>query len=140
MKFVFTFCILSLLILAVKAQKAITVKDPKADTTIYEIGNVGSFPQIPGGSEWFSQYIRDSCRYPISAIEEGIQGRVIISFIVEKDGTIDDAKVVKGVSSELDKEALRLINNMPKWKAGVKDEKNVRVELNVPITFGLNPK
>ena len=82
-------------------------------------------------------YIAKSIKYPVVAQENGIQGRVTCTFVVNKDGTIVDAQVVRGIDPALDKEALRVINSMPKWKPGKQRGKPVRVKFTLPVTFRL---
>ncbi|MCD8263060.1 MAG: energy transducer TonB [Tannerellaceae bacterium] len=98
---------------------------------------VEEMPQFPGGDAALLQFIAKSIKYPVIAQENGIQGRVVCSFVVNKDGTIVDAEVVRGVDPSLDKEALRVINTMPKWTPGKQRGKPVRVKYTVPITFRL---
>lgn len=106
--------------------------------------SVEELPQFPGGIEALSRYLSKNVRYPANMREKGIQGRVIISFIVEGDGSISNAHVARGVADELDKEALRVIAASPKWKPGVQNGRLVRVAYSVPISFTLvddeNPK
>ena len=82
-------------------------------------------------------YIAKSIKYPVVAQDIGIQGRVTCTFVVNKDGTIVDAQVVRGIDPALDKEALRVINSMPKWKPGKQRGKPVRVKFTLPVTFRL---
>ena len=106
------------------------------ETTTDEIFTVvENMPQFPGGDAALLGYISKSVKYPAIAQENGIQGRVIISFVIEKDGLVADATVVRGVDSALDKEALRVVNNMPKWKPGEQRGKPVRVNYTLPVTF-----
>lgn len=76
-------------------------------------------------------------QYPTTAIAIGIQGRVMITFVVEKDGTISDAKVVRSVASSLDQEALRMVKSMPKWTPGKQNGNPVRVRYTIPVVFRL---
>ncbi|RHJ93428.1 energy transducer TonB [Bacteroides sp. AM07-16] len=99
---------------------------------------VEEMPKFPGGDSELLKYIGKSLKYPVIAQENGIQGRVICSFVVNRDGSIVDAEVVRGVDPSLDKEALRVINTMPKWTPGKQRGKPVRVKYTVPITFRLN--
>ncbi len=93
-------------------------------------------PEFPdGGTSGLMKYINDNLKYPPIAQENGIQGRVIVSFVVNKDGSISNARVVRGVDASLDREALRLVNSMPKWIPGKKDGKVVRVSYTQPISF-----
>ncbi|MDR3260486.1 MAG: energy transducer TonB [Tannerella sp.] len=94
-------------------------------------------PEFPGGIVELMSFIAKSIKYPVVAQENGIQGRVTCSFVVNKDGTIVDAEVARGIDASLDKEAIRVINSMPKWKPGMQRGKPVRVKFNVPINFKL---
>ncbi|MBD1394019.1 M56 family metallopeptidase [Mucilaginibacter glaciei] len=94
-------------------------------------------PVFPGGDKAFGQYLAKSVRYPAKARENKIQGRVIVTFIVEEDGAITNARVVRGIGGGADEEALRIISASPKWVAGVQNGHNVRVQYTVPINFAL---
>lgn len=94
-------------------------------------------PEFPGGDGELLKFIGKSIRYPVIAQENGIQGRVICAFVVNKDGTVVDAEVLRGVDQSLDKEALRVIGTMPKWSPGKQRGMPVRVKYTVPITFRL---
>ena len=83
-------------------------------------------------------YLHDNIKYPESCRRDSIQGRVIISFVVEKDGSINSAEIVKGVHEQLDAEALRVIDAMPKWKPGKQRGKTVRVKYAIPVNFRLD--
>ena len=83
------------------------------------------------------KYLAENIHYPEQAKNDQIQGRVVISFVVEKDGGISDAKVVKGIGGGCDEEALRVVNAMPKWTPGKMRGEVVRVNFNLPITFKL---
>ena len=98
---------------------------------------VEQMPQFPGGHAALLQYLAQNIRYPEAAHKAGIQGRVIANFVVEKDGSITEAKIVKSVSPELDAEALRVIGSMPNWMPGMQNGEPVRVKYTVPITFKL---
>ena len=95
-------------------------------------------PEFPGGINALLEYLRKNIKYPAICRESNIQGRVIVSFIVNKDGAIVDPEVVKGVHPSLDKEALRVISTMPNWKPGAQRGKPVRVKYSVPVNFRLN--
>ena len=92
-------------------------------------------PEFPGGMEALNTYLRNNIRYPQEAQKAGIQGRVIIQFIVSKDGSITDAEVVESVDPQLDAEGLRLIKNMPRWKPGMRKGQAIRVKQTLPIRF-----
>jgi protein TonB len=98
---------------------------------------VEEMPEFPGGEQKLYEHISKNVLYPPLAIENNIQGNVIISFIVEKDGSIRHAEVLKSVHPLLDKEALRVVGSMPKWKPGKQKGKAVRVRYNLPIRFNL---
>ncbi len=94
-------------------------------------------PEFPGGTAAFLEYLLTNVKYPEDCRKNGIQGRVIVSFIVNKDGTIAEPEVVKSVNPSLDKEALRVISKMPNWKPGSQRGKPVRVKYSVPVNFHL---
>jgi len=110
-------------------------KDEIEESQIFFI--VEEMPEFPGGENALRSYIAKSIKYPIIAQENGIQGKVYVSFVVDKDGGISDAKIVRNVDPSLDKEALRVINSLPKWKPGKQRGKPVRVAYTVPISFVL---
>lgn len=94
-------------------------------------------PEFPGGNGALLQYLNKNIKYPVVPQEQGIQGRVIIQFVVDKDGTITNPVVVRSIDPYLDKEALRVIKAMPKWKPGIQGARSVRVKYTVPVTFRL---
>lgn len=98
---------------------------------------VEEMPQFPGGDQQLLKFIANAIKYPVIAQENGIQGRVVVSFVVNRDGTVVDAEVVRGVDPSLDREAIRVVNTMPKWKPGMQRGKPVRVKYTVPIMFRL---
>src|SRR5690554_139732 len=95
-------------------------------------------PQFPGGNVAMMKFISDNIVYPKEAHANGIQGRVISSFVVMKDGSISDLQVVRGVDPLLDAEALRVLGLMPQWKPGKQRGQNVNVRYTLPIVFNLN--
>lgn len=95
-------------------------------------------PGFPGGVDAFYQYLGRTIRYPAKEREQGIQGRVIITFIVEKDGSLSGVHLVRGVAADIDEEALRVIKASPKWIPGKQNGRLVRVAYSVPISFMLN--
>ena len=82
-------------------------------------------------------YLRANTRYPAAAQKAGIEGRVIVSFIVESNGSVSNVEIVRGVDSDLDQEALRVVRQMPEWKPGKQDGSTVRVKFHLPIKFML---
>lgn len=103
------------------------------DDDIFQI--VEDVPTFPFGD--VSKWIAKNVKYPQIAAENNIQGKVFMNFVIEKDGSITDVKVLRGVDPALDKEAIRVIKSMPKWKPGKQRGKPVRVSFNLPITFTL---
>lgn len=93
------------------------------------------FPEFPGGDEALLQFLGSSIRYPKKAFKSGVQGRVVVSFTVEQDGSISNIFVMNGVSKELDQEAVRVVSTMPRWSPGMQDGVPVRVQYRLPITF-----
>lgn len=99
---------------------------------------VEKMPEFPGGQQALFKYLSENVKYPVIAQENGIQGRVICQFVVNKDGAIVDVEVVRsGGDPSLDKEAIRVIKSMPKWKPGTQRGKAVRVKYTVPVNFRL---
>jgi len=135
-KILFTF-IAFICILSAKAQKTDTVKNNEDNRIFTSIEHV---PEFPGGLNAFGSYLGRSIVYPKSAIDHHIQGRVIISFIVERDGSLSDIKVIRGVSPDIDNESLRVMRACPKWKPGTQNGRTVRVAYSVPISFSLSGK
>ena len=98
---------------------------------------VEEMPEFPGGMAECLKFLAKNIKYPTIAQENGVQGRVIVQFVVNQDGSIVDPVVVRSVDPYLDKEALRVIKMMPKWKPGKQRGKAVRVKYTVPVTFKL---
>ncbi len=94
-------------------------------------------PEFPGGTTALMKFLGDNIKYPVIAQENGIQGRVITNFVVERDGSISDVQVVRGQDPSLDKEAVSVIKTMPKWKPGQQRGKPVRVRFTLPVVFRL---
>ena len=101
---------------------------------------VEQMPQFPGGTGKLFEFLSMNVKYPAEAEKNDVQGRVIVTFVVEKDGEVSNAKVVKSVNPALDAEALRVINAMPKWTPGMQGGEPVRVKYTVPVTFRLQGK
>ena len=98
---------------------------------------VEEMPEFPGGMGECMKFLAKNIKYPTIAQENGVQGRVIVQFVVNRDGSIVDPVVMRGVDPHLDKEALRVISLMPKWKPGKQRGKEVRVKYTVPVMFRL---
>ena len=105
----------------------------KWEGRIYEV--VEQMPSFPGGQGALMQYLAYNIKYPVVAQENGVQGRVVVSFVVERDGSITDVQVVRSVDPSLDREAQRVVRSMPKWIPGKQNGQAVRVKYNVPVSF-----
>jgi TonB family protein len=98
---------------------------------------VDRLPEFPGGEQGLVEYLNANLKYPLEAKKNHIQGTVLVSFVVEKDGSISGTRVLHGIGGGCDEAALETINNMPRWNPAIKEGKNVRVLFNLPITFVL---
>ena len=114
---------------------SITEAQAQGKDKVYDIVEV--MPQYPGGMPELMQYLAKNIKYPIQAQKKGIEGRVTVRFIVEKDGSISNVTVVRHIHPLLDKEAVRVIKAMPKWSPGMLNGKPVRVKFNIPVAFRL---
>lgn len=95
-------------------------------------------PSFPGGEEARIRYLQENLRYPQMAREAGIQGTVFVTFVVERDGSVTDVRVLRGIGGGCDEEAVRVVRNMPRWQPGRQRGQPVRVQFNMPIRFVLN--
>ena len=114
----------------------IVVEEPEKEEEIFQV--VENQPEFPGGMAELMKYLQKNIKYPTICQEQGVQGSVIVQFVVNSDGSIVDPQVVKPVNPYLDKEALRVVSNMPKWKPGEQRGKKVRVRFTLPVTFRLS--
>lgn len=108
-----------------------------ATTNAYLYEEVDRHPTFPGGDHKMCSFINSERRYPSKAYDAGIEGRVLCSCIIRSDGTIDHVKVVKGVEESLDREAVRIIEAMPRWNPGVVDDRPVDTYCLIPVPFRL---
>lgn len=106
------------------------------EETIYSV--VETDPEYPGGIDALYKYLVTNAHYPENARQHGIQGTVYITFIIERDGSISNVKVLRSPSDELSAEAVRLVKAMARWKPGKQNGKPVRVQFNLPINFSLD--
>lgn len=106
---------------------------PGDDDKVYDV--VEQQPQFPGGNEGLMKYLQETIKYPAEAAKQGIEGRVIVQFVVGSDGTVGNVKLMRPVNPLLDQEALRVISAMPKWTPGKQDGKPVAVKYTIPVTF-----
>jgi periplasmic protein TonB len=113
----------------------VVVEEEEEEAPIFTV--VEAMPEFPGGDESRIRYLQNTLKYPQMARESGIQGRVFVTFVVERDGSISDVKVLRGIGGGCDEEAVRVIQQMPKWVPGKQRGKPVRVQFNMPILFKL---
>lgn len=120
-----------------KAKEVIAQPEPpkEEETKVFDV--VEEMPSFPGGQAELMKYLHDNIRYPVVAEENGVQGRVILTFVVERNGSITDIKVVKPVDPSLDKEAIRVVKGMPHWIPGKQNGSSVRVKFTLPVIFRL---
>ena len=122
-----------------KAKEEIAAPEPPKEkveeNNVFDV--VEQMPSFPGGMGALMSWLSQNIKYPVIAAENGVQGRVIVQFVVEKDGSITDVKVAKSVDPSLDKEAARVVSAMPKWTPGKQNGSAVRVKYTVPVTFKL---
>ena len=122
-----------------KAKEDIAAPEPPKhvdeETKIFTV--VEQMPMYPGGYGALMGYLRDNIKYPTVAAENGVQGRVVVGFVVERDGSITDVKILRGVDPSLDREAMRVVKSMPRWNPGKQNGSAVRVKYQVPVSFRL---
>lgn len=122
-----------------KAKEDIAAPEPPKhvveETKIFTV--VEQMPMFPGGDGALMGYLRDNIHYPTVAAENGVQGRVVVGFVVERDGSITDVNILRGVDPSLDREAMRVVKSMPKWTPGKQNGSAVRVKYQVPVSFRL---
>lgn len=120
-----------------KAKEEIKAPEPPKheENKIFTV--VEQMPMYPGGDAALMQYLSSNIKYPTVAAENGVQGRVVVGFVVEKDGSITDVNVMRSVDPSLDREAMRVVKNMPRWTPGKQNGSAVRVKYQVPVMFRL---
>ena len=118
------------------ADETSSQKPQVTQDSLYRVTEV--MPEYPGGPNEMMRYIQENIKYPQSAIDNKIEGRVFVTFVVEKDGSITNAAVMRGIDKECDAEALRVVSSMPKWNPGQQDGKNVRTQFTIPIIYKFN--
>lgn len=124
--------------LVLKAKEVIAEPEPpkhEEENKVFDI--VEQQPLFPGGPAALMKYLSENTKYPVVAQENGVQGRVTVQFVVEKDGSISDVHVLRGVDPSLDKEAVRVVKSMPRWTPGKQNGITVRVNYRVPVLFRL---
>ena len=121
--------------IAVAAPPPPPAPKPEVATKVFDV--VEEMPSFPGGNGALMSYLSSNVKYPVVAQENGVQGRVIVSFVVERDGSISDVKVARSVDPSLDREAQRVVKSMPRWTPGKQNGQTVRVKYTVPVVFRL---
>ena len=136
-----------------EAKDTATVDNSKAETTVAKFDSKVTarnsetdtvmdkcevMPKFPGGESGMMKFLTENVKYPKEALDKGITGRVLVEFVVERDGSINDVKIMKSVDPILDNEAIRIVKAMPKWEPGTMNGKAVRVKHTLPVTFRLN--
>ncbi len=114
---------------------AVDEKPKEEETKVFDV--VEQMPEFPGGPAALMKWLNDNIKYPAVAEENGIQGRVVCTFVVERDGSVTDVQVARSIDPSLDKEAVRVLKKMPKWIPGKQNGSAVRVKYTVPVTFKL---
>ena len=118
------------------AQREVEDSVQVTDTRLFD-GVAETFPEYPGGETALLQYLRDNIRYPKEAYDNGIEGRVIVSFLVVKDGSVQQITVMRSPDESLSREAVRVVSAMPHWKPGTRNGKPVDVRYTLPVTFAI---
>ena len=121
--------------IAVAAPPPPPAPKPEVSNKVFDV--VEEMPSFPGGQGALMAFLSSNIKYPVVAQENGVQGRVIVGFVVEKDGSITDVKVMRSVDPSLDREAQRVVKAMPRWKPGKQNGSAVRVKYTVPVVFRL---
>lgn len=107
------------------------------DNSIHDFASIEEMPDFPGGMQKFYQYVSKNYVYPAAAREQGVSGRLILSFVVEKDGSLTDIKVMRDLGMGTGDEAVRMLKKAPKWKPGIQNGRPVRVQYTLPIMLNL---
>ena len=121
--------------IAVAAPPPPPAPKPEVSNKVFDV--VEEMPSFPGGQGALMSFLNSNIKYPVVAQENGVQGRVIVGFVVERDGSITDVKVMRSVDPSLDREAQRVVKAMPRWKPGKQNGSAVRVKYTVPVVFRL---
>ncbi|MBQ8714634.1 MAG: TonB family protein [Prevotella sp.] len=123
------------LTLSVQAQKTVVSNEASAKEKVYDV--VEQMPEYPGGMSELMKFIGDTMKYPEDAEKQQKEGLVIVRFVVEKDGSVNDVEVVKDAWPSLDAEAIRVVKLLPKWTPGKQNGKVVRVKYTIPLRFAI---
>lgn len=135
MKKLFALLLLTMAVPFANAQQPVSNNDENNEAIFSVVENE---PEFPGGVEALYKFISKNVVYPKKALKNGIEGKVVVEFVIEANGSVTNVKVFKSVNPDLDKEAVRVVSMMPKWKPGSLGGKNVRSRFRIPINFQLN--
>lgn len=127
--------ILILMLVGVSTYWAQAQENEKKEVDVYE--EVEQMPEYPGGQDSMKSFVAKNVKYPPKAIKNEIQGKVFVGFIIDESGNVTNAKIIRSVDIDLDKEALRVVNMMEKWTPGKEKGKIVKVKYTLPISFAL---
>ena len=122
----------------VEKEEIPTIEEKEIENDVFVL--VEQMPEFPGGQDSLYKFLGTNIVYPKEAKENGIEGKVFVGFTVEKDGSISEVKIIRGVHPLLDEEAVRLVESFPKWKPGKQKGELVRVSYSLPMSFGLSKK
>lgn len=125
------------LLLLLMLSAGASAQNQKAANKTEAYAVVERMPQYPGGEDSLMVFLGRNMRYPVIAAENGIQGKVIVRFVVQKDGSIGDVEIVRSLDAACDKEVIRLVRSMPRWKPGILNNKPVSVWYSLPVNFRL---
>ena len=104
---------------------------------IHTLDGIENYPEFPGGHSAFIKFLSRNLKYPANAVEKGIEGKVLISFIIEKNGRLSNITILRGIGYGCDEEAIRVLEKSPEWKPGIQNKQKVRVAYTLPISFSL---
>jgi len=104
---------------------------------IHTLDGIENYPEFPGGHSAFIKFLSRNLKYPANAVEKGIEGKVLISFIIEKNGRLSNIRILRGIGYGCDEEAIRVLEKSPEWKPGIQNKQKVRVAYTLPISFSL---
>jgi protein TonB len=107
------------------------------DMELHTLDGIENYPEFPGGHSAFIKFLSRNLKYPANAVERGIEGKVLISFIIEKNGRLSNIKILRGIGYGCDEEAIRVLEKSPEWKPGIQNKQKVRVAYTLPINFNL---
>lgn len=115
----------------------IQIEEVRAQSSEEALIELDEMPEFPGGMDAMFKFMGDNLNYPAAAREKGIEGTVVVSFIVNQDGSISNSEILRGIGGGCDEESVRIVNSFPAWKPGVDEGKKVRTQMRLPIRYKL---